>query len=93
MSVAGYENFTNWLSQKGNNNWTVSRFAKVIQYHVTSIPVYASYVISKFGIKKSWGKGAIKYPNPGLPAKLIVWGMEVVSQKYALAMDKNTSTS
>lgn len=90
MSDEGYKSFVNWLSQKGNNSWTIRRIFKAIQYHCTSIPVYISYIVSKFGIRSSWGKGAITYPNPGLPAKLIVWGLETVSQKYAIAMADKT---
>lgn len=83
MSKDGYSSFVKWLSQKKNNRWTPKRCFRMAQYHFASFPVYASFVASKFHIKNSWGKGSIKYPNPGLPAKLIIWGMETLCEKYA----------
>lgn len=90
MSAQGYDAFVKWLSVKGNNRWPMRRVFKMMQYHLSSVPVYASYLATKLHIKNSWGKGSIAYPNPGLPAKLIVWGMETVSKKYAAAMKDET---
>lgn len=90
MSEEGYAAFTKWLAVKGNNRWPLKRIFKMLQYHFASIPVYAAYIASKMHIKTSWGKGSITYPNPGLPAKLIVWGMETLTQKYTDAMKSET---
>ena len=86
MSRQGYENFVEWLNKKGNNRWTIGRRFRMCQYHAASIPVYAAYIASKMKIKTGWGKGSIRYPNPGLPAKLIVWGIETLSNRYKDAM-------
>lgn len=87
MSTQGYVDFVEWLSQNSNNKWTVARVFRMLQYHLSSIPVYCSYLASKLHIKVSWGKGSIKYPNPGLPSKLIVWGMETLTKKYTVAIN------
>ena len=58
----------------------------MLQYHAASVPVYGAFIASKMHIKTGWGKGSIQYPNPGLPAKLIVWGMETLTNKYTEAM-------
>jgi len=86
MSAEGYQSFVQWLQETGNNRWPVRRVLRMLQYHIVSIPVYAAYFAQKLHIKTSWGKGSIAYCNPGLPAKLIIWGMETMSEKYAKSM-------
>lgn len=88
MSCEGYESFVRWLRIKENNHWSIGRLGRFVQYHSANIPVYASYLLSQFHIKNKWGKGSISYPNPGLPSKLIVWGMETMTDKYLQAMSK-----
>lgn len=87
MSVEGFENFSEWLKQKENNKWTAGRVFRTVQYHVTSVPVYIGFVLTRLHIKNSFGKGAIEHPNPGIPAKLIVWGMERLTKEYRLALE------
>lgn len=89
MSIEGFENFSNWLQEKDNNQWTMRRIRRAIQYHFYNIPVYLGYILSRLHIKNSFGKASIAYPNPGIPSKLIVWGMEILTQKYRLAMERN----
>ena len=86
MSSEGYDAFVKWLAVDGNNCWAGGRIFRMIQYHAASVPVYAAFIASKMHIETLWGKGAIQYPNPGLPAKLIVWGMETLTNKYTEAM-------
>lgn len=89
MSTEGYESFSMWLSQKENNKWPLDRVLRAIQYHFTSIPVYVGFILAKLHIKNSFGKASISHPNPGIPAKLIVWGMETLTDKYRNAMEGN----
>ena len=89
MSTEGYENFSGWLEKKENNKWSFGRVCRAVQYHFTSIPVYVGYVLTKLHIKNSLGKASISHPNPGIPAKLIVWGMETLTEKYRGAMKGN----
>lgn len=86
MSIEGFESFSRWLCQKENNKWSFRRVCRAIQYHFTSIPVYVGFVLTKLHVKNSLGKASIAHPNPGIPAKLIVWGMEVLTDKYKSAM-------
>ena len=46
---------------------------------------YAAYFLRRCGIKAK-SEAVVIYPNPGIPAKLIVWGMEVMTEKYSRAM-------
>lgn len=85
MSHEGFADFCQWLSIKGNNRWSIRRIGHMIQYHFAVMPEYLAFVIRKLGIN-FWYEKVVKYPNPGLPAKLIIWGMETVSGKYAVAM-------
>jgi hypothetical protein len=85
MSEEGYAAFCQWLSTKGNNTWTISRCWRMIQYHFCCIPDYAAYFLRKCGINVK-SEVIVGYPNPGLPAKLIVWGMDVMTKKYSKAI-------
>ena len=85
MSEEGYAAFCQWLSIKGNNVWTLGRCWRMIQYHFCCIPDYAAYFLRKCGIDVK-SEVVVVYPNPGLPAKLIVWGMDVMTKKYRSAM-------
>jgi len=86
MSLDGYSNFCSWLEIKGNNNWSIKRICRMMQYHVAVIPEYTAYVLRKIGLNVHIER-VVRYPNPGLPAKLIVWGMETVKSNYLSAMD------
>lgn len=86
MSKEGYVAFVNWLNEKSNNQWTIQRYSRLIQYHFANIPVYIGYILSKMHISNSLGKESTAYPNPGIPAKLIVWGMEVLTKRYGAAL-------
>ncbi len=85
MSEEGYKTFCEWLSISGNNLWTKGRVLRMLRYHFFCIPDYSAYVLRKLGwnIKSEI---VVKYPNPGIPAKLIVWGMEYLTEKYKRAM-------
>lgn len=88
MSIEGYKSFCKWLKVKGNNRWTLNRVFKMIQYHFATIPDYTAYVLKKLGFNVV-SHAVISYPNPGLPSKLIIWGMEVVTNKYVIALENN----
>lgn len=85
MSTEGFKDFCEWLEKKGNNTWSIGRVGRAIQYHCATMPDYIAYFLRKVGVKAKSEK-VIPYPNPGLPAKLIVWGMEKVSGEYKKAM-------
>lgn len=87
MSYEGYDAFCAWLRIKGNNRWTLARMYRMIQYHCLCIPDYVAFILRKFGSKK-YTENVVRVPNPGLPAKLIVWGMETLANKYAEAMKR-----
>lgn len=82
MSIEGYNSFVEWLSKKGNNKWTLKRICHAVQYHFATIPEYLGYVLNRAGISNSIGERVNPYPNPGLPSKLIIWGMETVTNEY-----------
>lgn len=86
MSKEGYEDFCKWLKIKGNNKWCFCRICHNIQYHLATLPDYIAFVLRKLGVKKAHSDKVIPYPNPGLPAKLIIWAMEKVSSNYSEAM-------
>lgn len=88
MSAEGFESFSRWIKIPGNNRWDFARVCRVVQYHASLIPVYFAFVLNKLGIENKIGQGNTDYPNPGLPAKLILWGMETVTAKYADALKK-----
>ena len=85
MSTEGFKDFCEWLEIEGNNKWSIGRVGRAIQYHCATMPDYIAYVLRKLGIKAKSEK-VIPYPNPGLPAKLILWGMEKVSEEFKKAM-------
>lgn len=85
MSHAGYDAFCAWLRVPGNNRWMLGRMCRMVYYHCICIPAYADVVLGKFGASLNRDI-VVRVPNPGLPAKLIVWGMEVLTNKYIEAM-------
>lgn len=85
MSDEGYAAFCAWLRVKGNNRWTFGRMCRMLWYHCNCIPAYADFVLQKLGID-THSELVIRIPNPGLPAKLIIWGMEVLTERYGQAM-------
>lgn len=85
MSVEGFEDFSKWIKVKGNNTWNVARFAKMLKYHFLTLPDYTAFVLRKIGFKIK-SEAVINYPNPGLPAKLIVWAMDNMTNKYLQAL-------
>lgn len=86
MTDEGYRAFVEWLSVKGNNDWSFKRIREMLKYHVATIPEYCRYVMSKLGVKIQIKK-LNPYPNPGLPAKLIVWGIDFLTVEYKKAME------
>lgn len=87
MSREGFADFCSWLNTKGNNQWSVKRICRMIQYHCSVIPDYLAYMLRKIGCNVQSEK-IVPYPNPGLPAKLIVWGMETLTDKYKAALSE-----
>jgi hypothetical protein len=85
MSEEGYAEFVKWLSKKGNNKWSFGRLMRMIQYHFLCIPDYVTYVLRKVGFNVT-PQTVIRHPNPGIPSKLIVWGMDVLTKKYSDAL-------
>lgn len=83
MTPSGYEDFKQWLNQKGNNRWGWKRMIHAIQYHVSTIPEYMDYICSRMHRSTSFSKGHPNlYPNPGLPAKMVIWGILCETEKY-----------
>lgn len=87
MSTEGFADFCSWLRIKGNNRWSFGRICRMIQYHFATLPDYFAYALRKVGFE-AHSDIVVTYPNPGLPAKLIVWGMETVTAKYKSALSE-----
>lgn len=87
MSKEGFSDFCEWLQLKGNNQWSIGRMLRNIQYHFATIPDYIAYISRKVGINIKSEK-VIPYPNPGLPAKLIIWGIEKLKDEYESALSE-----
>lgn len=90
MSTEGFEDFCAWLRIKGNNRWSLGRMMRMIHYHFVVLPDYIAFVLRKIGYKCKT-ENVVRYPNPGLPAKLIIWGMETLTKKYASAMKNDAN--
>ena len=86
MSKEGFIDFCSWLGLEGNNKWTIGRIFRMIQYHCAVSPDYIAYALRKMKINIH-SDLVVPYPNPGIPAKLIIWGMETMTEKYNHALN------
>ena len=83
MTYTGYESFVRWLSEKGRNRWTPKRVWHAVRYHWSTIPEYMDFVLLKLGqAPRFGGKRENHVPNPGLPAKMVIWGIETEIKRY-----------
>lgn len=91
MTDIGYSDFIIWIGEKGNNSWSLKRILNALRYHVCTMPEYMAYIKAKLYIKQKHDHSdkINPYPNPGLPSRLILWGIEKVSQKYIDAINSN----
>lgn len=87
MTPAGYRAFMKWLKTKGNNRWSFQRMIHNLQYHLSTIPEYLDFVASKLNWEPNFSKNHPNlYPNTGLPAKMVIWGIETTVKKYTSAL-------
>lgn len=85
MTAEGYEDFIIWLNKKGNNSWSIKRILAFFKYHLTMLPEYVVLVISKIlpnRFNLNYKDTRKKTVNPGLPSRLIIWGIEVIKDRY-----------
>ena len=91
LTVSGYEEFMEWLSKKGNNTWHFKRIVHLLKYHYCILPEYIDYLKAKLHLKckgHSYNKRANLYANPGLPSRLVIWGIEKITSDYRVVIKK-----